>query len=107
MIDAQTAVQEARGLFNEGKFWHVHEALENVWRVASGDEKKLLQGLILAAASLVHLEKQHQDVCWRMMGDALSRLEDQPADYHGWDIARFRNHLQNCAAKREWLSIQV
>jgi len=107
MTDARAAVQEARHLFNEGRFWHVHEALENVWRERSGEEKRLLQGLILAAASLVHLEKQHWDVAWRMMGDSLSRLEGQPDDYHGWDVARFRHHLQICAQKREWTRIGV
>jgi predicted metal-dependent hydrolase len=107
MIDAQTAVDEARRLFNEGKYWHVHEALEAVWLVRQGEEKTLLQGLIMAAASLVHLEKDHVDVAWRMMNQALQRLEGKPSPYHGWDIEAFRAHLRGCIQHRAWSGTRV
>jgi predicted metal-dependent hydrolase len=105
--DVDAAVLEARRLWNERRFWHVHEALETIWRVKTGDEKRWLQGLILAAASLVHLEKKHDSVTWRMMGDALARLHDAPADYHGWDVARFRLHMAQCIGKNLWTEIKV
>ena len=38
-------------LFNEGKFWHAHEAWEEVWKRHSEDERLFLQGLIQAAAA--------------------------------------------------------
>jgi len=107
MTDSETAVAEARKLFNEGKFWHVHEALEVVWLKRSGEEKAMLQGLILGAASLVHLEKEHWDVAWRMMADAARRLEGKVDTYHGWDVAAFRKHLQTCAAQRQWVPLKV
>ena len=111
VIDSQLACAQAliglledeRGAITENDI----EALETVWRERTGEEKRLLQGLILAAASLVHLAKQHGDVAWRMMDDARSRLEDQPADYYGWNIETFRNHLRNCIAQREWSHIEV
>ena len=38
---------------------------------------------------------------WTMLQDAHDRLEDQPADYYGWNIAKFRNHFaQVLAAKK-------
>lgn len=108
MDQTETAVSEARSLFNQGRFWQVHEALETPWRgLPKNDEKRLLQGLILAAASLVHLEKKHDAVAWRMMQDALDRLENQPPLYHGWDIAAFRDHLRASVASRQWTPIRV
>lgn len=107
MNDAQTAVAEARRLFNDDKFWHVHEALEAVWLKRQGDEKALLQGLIIGAASLVHWQKKEWDVTWRMMADAVRRLEGKQDDYHGWNVAAFREHLRDCAARREWRPLRV
>lgn len=107
MDDAQAAVAEARRLFNEEKFWHVHEALEVVWLKRQGDEKALLQGLIIGAASLVHWQKKEWDVTWRMMADAVRRLEGKEDFYHGWNVAAFRDHLRDCAARREWRPLRV
>jgi predicted metal-dependent hydrolase len=107
MKDAEEAVAEARHLFNEEKFWHVHEALERIWLKRHGDEKALLQGLIIGAASLVHWQKEEFPVCWRMMADAVHRLEGKQALYYGWDVAAFRAHLQKCAEAKVWHSHQV
>jgi len=51
------AVRMGIDLFNEERYWESHEALESVWLNASGREKELLQGLILIAAALVHMQK--------------------------------------------------
>lgn len=87
-------MNEARQLFNEKRYWHVHESLEELWKERQGREKELLQGLILVAASLVHAGNGKMDVCWPMMERALKKLEDQPDTYYGWNVAAFRSHFQ-------------
>ncbi len=67
----QQVVDEARQLFNEHRFWEVHEVLEGLWKELSGSEKQLVQGLILVAASLVHAQKDEEAVMWKMLADAL------------------------------------
>src|SRR5256885_8991189 len=48
-------LEHARGLFNAGEFWLAHEALETVWRsIMEEDEARVWQGLIQAAAALLH-----------------------------------------------------
>ena len=48
-------LEHARDLFNGGEFWQAHEALETVWRSIGGeDERRVWQGLIQAAAALLH-----------------------------------------------------
>jgi predicted metal-dependent hydrolase len=48
----------ARQLFNAGDYWAAHEALETVWRsiIRDGDRDaaRVWQGLIQAAAALLH-----------------------------------------------------
>jgi hypothetical protein len=101
VVDAQSIVSESRTLFNEHRFWEVHEVLEDLWKDRKGQEKDLLQGLILAAAALVHAQKNELAVVWPMLMDALKRLEDAPATYQGWDIQKFRDHFIRVVAQRK------
>jgi hypothetical protein len=87
--EPEAIVQEARRLFNEERYWEVHEVLEDLWKRLNGPEKQLVQGLILAAAALVHAQKNEPGVAFTMLADAARRLEDQPQNYFGWDIAAF------------------
>ncbi len=41
-------------LFNHGKFFDAHEALEDVWRAAPPENKKFLQGLVQVAVAFHH-----------------------------------------------------
>src|SRR3989442_12688226 len=48
----------ARELFNAGDYWAAHEALETVWRsIISDDAAPAWQGLIQAAAALLHWQR--------------------------------------------------
>lgn len=48
-------LEHAQDLFNNGEFWLAHEALETVWRsIIKEDEARVWQGLIQAAAALLH-----------------------------------------------------
>ena len=64
---AGDAIREGIQLFNEERFWESHEALESAWLTASGADKEILQGLILLAAALVHLQKNELTVTLSMM----------------------------------------
>jgi uncharacterized protein len=93
LLPAQV-IAEARSLFNEERFWEVHEVLEGLWKTASGDEKRLLQGLILTAAALVHTQKNEMKVVTPMLEDAARRLENQPSIYYGLDVRRFLREVK-------------
>lgn len=94
-------VSEARQLFNEYRFWEVHEVLEGLWKEREGSEKQLVQGLILMAAALVHGQKDERSVMWKMMQDALTRLDHQPDDYYGWNIRKFKDHFAHVLELKE------
>jgi uncharacterized protein len=44
-------------LFNAGEFWHAHEQWEACWLVAREPENTFYQGIIQAAAALVHWQR--------------------------------------------------
>jgi len=100
-VHAPEVVAEARQLFNEHRFWEVHEVLEGLWKELKGEEKQLVQGLILVAAALVHIQKDENEVAWTMLSDALRRLESQPAVYYGWEIQKLREHFVSVLAAKE------
>jgi hypothetical protein len=45
---------EGLATFNEGRHWHAHEAWEGLWMETTGPDRDFVQGLIMAAALLVH-----------------------------------------------------
>jgi len=88
----------ARGvdLYNAGRFWEAHEALEVVWRAASGPERSCWQGLILAAAAMLHRERGNRHGLLTQGGLAIRRLDGPvPADFPV-ETARFVQELRRC-----------
>jgi len=97
-LSKDQAVGEVVSLFNGERFWEAHEVLESVWRVSEGDEKKLLQGLILACAAFVHVQKGEEDVALGVAKRALPLLSWKGQHYHGLDIDLFRSEFSKRTA---------
>lgn len=76
-------MEEALHLWEEERYFEVHEVLEEAWREAEGEKRRLLQGLILLAAAL------HQKALGRSglrnLRKAEARLEGLPSPYWGVD----------------------
>src|SRR2546430_5774457 len=62
--ERQAILRRARALFNDGEYWLAHEALETIWRsiIKDGDAEaaRVRQGLIQAAAALLHRERRNR-----------------------------------------------
>lgn len=74
-------------LFNAHKFWHAHEAWEQPWLTAQGDERQFLQGLIQLAAAYHHVQRGTFRGGVRLFDAALRRLSNFPRDYANVDRA--------------------
>jgi uncharacterized protein len=83
----------AKKLFNEEKYWITHEVLEGVWKKAYGDEKDLLNGLILVAAALVHYQKNEKDIALSIMRRALKKLVAANEKYFGIDVVSIKSQV--------------
>ena len=78
----QAHAQRAAALFDGGDFWTAHEELEAIWRsLPAGPEALVVQGLIQAAAALLHRERGNRHGAQVVGERALRKLAgaQQPA----------------------------
>ena len=80
-IKKEKLVEDGISYFNNERFWECHEALEGAWKQSKGEEKELIQGLILVAAAFVHYQKAEDDICLSVLGRALEKLHDKSGRY--------------------------
>ena len=93
-IDRRACARRAVELFNAGRFWDAHEAMERIWRsVPDEDEAKVLQGLIQAAAALVHRQRGNSHGV-RVVGEAaLEKLAGPQHPAVEFDVERLYREL--------------
>ena len=87
-MEKEQAIKHAIQLFNDEKYWGAHEALESVWKGTSGNEKNILNGIILIAAAFVHDEKDEPGVCISILERAMKKLDGASGTYQGIDVDR-------------------
>lgn len=93
-LPKERAMEEALRLFNEERFWEVHETVEGVWRKASGEEKFVQQSIILYAAALVHYQKNEVETTLRMLKRATDKMKWGESRYLGFDLERMRKEAE-------------
>ena len=92
-------LEHARDLFNAREYWLAHEALETVWRsIIEEDEGQVWQGLIQAAAALLHQERNNRHGVVVVGGAALKRLAGPQHPAVEFNTVRFRAALARALA---------
>jgi hypothetical protein len=94
-IEKDKSIMRAVQLFNDERYWEAHEALEHVWKNATGTEKEILNGIILVAAAFVHDEKDEQDICISILQRAKRKLDRTSDKYYGIDIIKIVEFLSD------------
>jgi uncharacterized protein len=93
-MERDEAIRYAVELFNDEKYWGTHEALEMVWKATpAGEERDLINGIILVAAGLVHGQKDEQEICLSILRRAMKKLEKATGTYHGIDMDRMADRV--------------
>ena len=80
-------------LFNAGKFFEAHEAWEDGWRLAAGQDRRFLQGLIQVAAALVKWQRHQERGLDSLMASGSAKLEDFRVGRAGLDVAALLDDL--------------
>lgn len=92
-------LEQARALFNTGEYWHAHEALETVWRsIIDEEERRPWQGLIQAAAALLHLGRGNRHGTVVVGAAALEKLAGPQHPAVEFDTVQFRAALARALA---------
>lgn len=81
------------GLFNRAEFFDAHEVLEDVWRVAAGEEKKFLQGLIQVAVAFHHHSTGNKVGARSLLGRSAKNLAGYPENFAGIQLASLLESL--------------
>lgn len=98
---------EAREYFNSERYWECHEVLEGVWRLKHGEEKSLLQGIILVCAAFVHHQKGEESVALSILGRALKQLVFGAESYGGFSVSDLKRNVQEILSKRKFSNFVV
>ena len=95
-------LERARDLFNTGAYWAAHEALETVWRsIIRDEEARVWQGLIQAAAALLHRERGNWHGVEVVGRAALEKLAGAQRPDVEFETVRFRERLARALAGEE------
>jgi uncharacterized protein len=88
-------------LFNQGKFFEAHEAWEEVWKTVDGDERLFYQGIIQAAAALLHLQRGNYAGAISLYRKGHQKLCGLPPNFGSVELERFRVELASyfCAVQ--------
>lgn len=98
---------EARRLFNDERYWECHEVLEGLWRTKQGEEKKLLQGIILVCAAFVHHQKGEEAVALGVLSRAIKQLEFPEQEYSGFEVAELKKNVNEIIQSRDFWNFRV
>ena len=97
--DRRRYLEHARARFNAGDFWLAHEALETVWRsIIKEDEARVWQGLIQAAAALLHRARGNRHGVVVVGAAALEKLAGPQRAEIEFETVDFRAQLSRALA---------
>ncbi len=85
-------LREGIELFNQERYWECHEVLEQIWHPAKGEEREIIQGLILTAAAFVHRQKGEDDVCLSILRRAKGKIGSRKP-LPGVDLERVKQDI--------------
>ncbi len=80
-------------LFDAGRYWDSHEALELAWRAERND---FYHGLILYASAFVHARHGNTHGVLAQLDKARARLEPFTPAHRGIDVAAILRHADAC-----------
>lgn len=107
-LSKEESIDRAVVLFNDEKYWWSHEALEMVWKEASGHEKQLLNGLILICAALVHFQKNENNICFSILERSMVKfLNVKDSNYYGINIDKIKILIRQILENKKILKFKI
>jgi uncharacterized protein len=102
------AINNAIVLFNDEKYWWSHEALEMIWKESHGEEKQLLNGLILVCAAFVHYQKDEYNVCLSILERSMIKFSTvKKSIYYGINIDEIKKRITGILQNKEIVLFKI
>lgn len=113
-ISQRQLLQEGIRLFNQEQFFECHEALEQAWLEASGEQKAFLQGLIQVAVAFHHLRRENLIGAGRLLAAGMEKLsafapQQEAVDVRGLleRLEPLRKDISAGEVPRDWQPPQI
>jgi len=81
-------------LFNTGKYWQAHEALEAAWRAENGEIRHLYRGILQVGVAYLHITRRNYIGALKLYYRSQRWLQPFPAVCRGVEVARLRNEFE-------------
>ena len=91
--------KEGLRLFNEGKYFEAHEALETAWRAETGHIRELYQGILQAAVVYHHILRGNYAGAVKVYERCMKWLNVWPETCRGVDVGQLRADLEGVIAE--------
>ena len=83
-------------LFNEGKFYECHHALEDIWRAEREPIRYLYQGILQIGVGFHHLRNRNFRGATLLLHDGIDKTSRYQPDCMTVDTQRLCNEAQHC-----------
>lgn len=83
-------------LFNRTDYFEAHEAWEDLWSEAHGQERKFYQGLIQAAVGLCHFCNGNLNGAVKLYHSSRDYMAGCDSPFLGLDLADFWRQMEDC-----------
>ena len=93
-------------LFNAGKFFESHEALETAWRDEKEGIRSLYQGILQVAVCYLHITRRNYNGALKLHDRSIKWLKDFPDVCRGVQVAKLRRDVEAVANELKKLGAQ-
>jgi uncharacterized protein len=81
-------------LFNQGRYFEAHEALEAAWRAESGPVRDLYRGILQVGVVYLHITQNNYPGAFKVYQRCRKWLQPWPETCRGVDVGRLRQDLE-------------
>ena len=108
LCNAPIHPQAAEGLrlFNEGKYFEAHEALEIAWLEENGKVRELYRGILQIAVVYLHATRHNYNGVIKVYGRSQKWLKDWPAVCRGVDVGQMQRDAKSVLDEINRLGIE-
>jgi len=92
----------ALNLFNNHEWYEAHDAFEEIWNSVDGDERQVIQGILLVSVSQFHLSKGNLNGATILLGEGLGRIKPRTKTNLGIDLESFCGCLEDLLRKLQF-----
>lgn len=108
LCNAPLHPQAAEGLrlFNAGKYFEAHEALEEAWKEESGNVRELYRGILQIAVVYLHVTRRNYNGAIKVYGRSQRWIRDWPDICRGIYVGELRKDAERVMTEVRRLGIE-